>query len=349
VSCAGLGGTTPPDPPACHPLGPAPGRPSRLARPAAGSTVAEHTPIRLLILGASGFLGGHVWRRAGAAGADVVTAGRARLPGSPAHHQLDLAAIEPAGLARIIASVRPGAIANCAGATTGGPEVLAAANITGTATLVRAMLLAGTPARLVHLGSAAEYGGAEPGCALGESAPPRPGGPYGITKLAGTRLVEAGRTAGLDAVVLRVFNPVGAGAPESGLPGRVAAQLRQALATGGDIRLGPLDAVRDFVDASDVAAAVLAAAAATALPHAVLNIGSGTGVPARTLVKELVAVTGYAGPVHEDSAGSARSGDLDWQQADIGLARRDLGWQPRHALVASLADLWEAARAQAPG
>ena len=303
--------------------------------------------MRLLILGASGFLGGHVWRRADAAGADVVTAGRARLPGSPAHHRLDLAAVEPARVAEIIASVRPDAIANCAGVTTGGPDALAAANITGTATLVRAMLLAGTAARLVHLGSAAEYGGAEPGTSLAESAPPRPGAPYGVTKLAGTRLVEAGRTAGLDAVVLRVFNPVGAGAPESGLPGRVAAQLRQALATGGDIRLGPLDAVRDFVDARDVAAAVLAAAAAPAPPHAVLNIGSGIGVSARTLVKELVAVTGYAGPVHEDSAGSARSGDLDWQQADVGLARQDLGWQPRHDLASSLADLWEAACDQA--
>ena len=194
-------------------------------------------------------------------------------------------------------------IVNCAGLTVGGPDVLAAANITGTYTLVRAMLLAETPARLVHLGSAAEYGRAEPGVPLSESAPPRPGAPYGATKLAGTRLVELGRAAGLDAVVLRVFNPVGAGAPESGLPGRVAAQLRRALAGDAEVRLGPLDAVRDFIDARDVAAAVLAAAHAPALPHAVLNIGSGTAMPARTLVKELIAVTGYAGPVHEDSAG----------------------------------------------
>jgi NDP-hexose 4-ketoreductase len=100
--------------------------------------------------------------------------------------------------------------------------------------------------------------------------------------------------------------------------------------------------VRDFVDARDVAAAVLAAAAAPALPHAVINVGSGTGVPARTLVKELIAVAGYGGPVHEDSAGSARSGDWDWQQADISRARADLGWQPRRDLASSVADLWEA-------
>jgi NDP-hexose 4-ketoreductase len=303
--------------------------------------------MRLLILGASGFLGGHVWRQATASGAEVVTACRAGLPGSPAHRRLDLSRDDPASVAEMIAAVAPDAIANCAGLTVGGPDVLAAANVTGIYTLVRAMLLAETPGRLVHLGSAAEYGGAEPGVPLNESAPPRPGAPYGVTKLAGTLLVELGRSAGLDAVVLRVFNPVGAGAPEAGLPGRVAAQLRRALAGDAEVRLGPLDAVRDFVDARDVAAAVLAAAAAPAPPNAVLNIGSGTGVSARTLVKELIAVTGYAGPVHEDSVGSARSGDLDWQQADIGLARQDLGWQPRRDLAESLNDLWEATSAPA--
>jgi len=300
--------------------------------------------MRLLIIGASGFLGGHVRRRAAAAGLAVVTAGRAGLPGSPAHQRLDLAADEPARIAEVIASVAPDAVANCAGATVGGADVLAAVNITGTYALVRAMMLAGTPARLVHLGSAAEYGRAEPGATVDESAPPRPAAAYGATKLAGTRLVELARAAGLDAVVLRVFNPVGAGAPRSSLPGRVAAELRRALASGTEVRLGSLDAVRDFVDARDVADAVLAAAAAPAAPHPVLNVGSGVGVPARTLVKELIAIGGYDGPVHEDSAGSARSGDLLWQQADIALARLDLGWRPRHDLAASLADLWEASR-----
>jgi NDP-hexose 4-ketoreductase len=304
--------------------------------------------MRLLILGASGFLGGHVRRLSAAAGVEVVTASRTGLPGSPGHQQLDLAGDDPARVADVIGVVAPDAIANCAGLTVGGPDVLAAANITGAYTLIRAMLLAETPARLVHLGSAAEYGGAEPGVPLCESAPPRPGAPYGVTKLAGTRLVELGRASGLDAVVLRVFNPVGAGAPETGLPGRVAVQLRRALAGEAEVRLGPLDAVRDFVDARDVAAAVLAAAGAPALPHAVLNIGSGTGVPVRTLVKELIAVTGYTGPVHEDSAGSARSGDLDWQEADIGLARLDLDWRPRRDLASSLDDLWEATGAPAP-
>jgi NDP-hexose 4-ketoreductase len=258
--------------------------------------------------------------------------------------RIDLADAGPARIAELIASVAPDAIANCAGATTGDADVLAVANVTGPYALVRAMLAARTPARLVHLGSAAEYGYTEPGSSVRECAPARPVAAYGATKLAGTRLVELAIAAGVDAVVLRVFNPVGAGAPASSLPGRAAAQVRSGMA-GGRVQLGSLEAVRDFVDARDVADAVLAAAAAPAVPHAVVNIGSGTGVPVRALVKELIAISGYAGEVNEDAPGSARSAGLPWQQADIRRAEADLGWRPRRDLMASLADLWEPSHA----
>jgi nucleoside-diphosphate-sugar epimerase len=300
--------------------------------------------MRLLIIGASGFLGGHVRRQAIAAGLPVATAGRSVRPGSPSHHRLDLSRDDPAAIAAVIASVSPDAIVNCAGATAGDPDVLAAANITAIYALVTAMLQARTPARLVHLGSAAEYGHTEPGVPVAESAPLRPAGPYGLTKLAGTRLVELARTAGLDALVLRVFNAVGAGAPENGLAGRAARLLRQAQASGTGVQLGSLDPVRDFIDARDVADAVLATVAAPRLPHPVLNIGSGIGLPARALVKELLAVSGCSAAVHEDAPGSARSGSLPGQQADITRARRDLGWQPIRDLTAAVSDLWEASR-----
>ena len=298
--------------------------------------------MRLLVLGGSGFLGGHVRRRARAAGLDVVTAGRSGLPDSPGHRLVDLAADDPARIAVMLAEVSPDAVVNCAGATAGLPETLVAANVNGTYALVKAMLLAAMPARLVHLGSAAEYGRAEPGIPVSERAAPRPAGLYGSTKLAGSRLVDLAAAAGLESVVLRVFNPVGPGAPRTGLPGRLAAELRQAAAHGTDVRVGPLDAVRDFVDARDVADAAVAAAAAARLPRPVLNIGSGRAVPVRAMVNELLAISGCAATVHEDAAGPARSAEIPWQQADISRAAEDLGWQPRRDLATSLADLWKA-------
>jgi NDP-hexose 4-ketoreductase len=297
--------------------------------------------MRLLVIGASGFLGAHVRHRARAAGMDVVTAGRSGLPDSSWHQLVDLAADDQARIDAMLAQVAPDAVVNCAGATGGDPGVLVAANVNAAFALAQAMLLATRPARLVHLGSAAEYGRAEPGVPVTERATPRPAEMYGTTKLAGTRLVELAAAAGLDAVVLRVFNPVGPGAPETGLPGRLAAELRRARAHGTDVRLGSLDTVRDFVDARDIADAVLAAVTAAVLPHLVLNIGSGRGVPVHAMVKQLLAASGYSGAVREDAPGSARSPDIPWQQADISRAAEDLGWRPRRDLATSLADLWE--------
>jgi NDP-hexose 4-ketoreductase len=296
--------------------------------------------MRLLVIGGSGFLGRHVTDRAREAGHEVITASRSPRPGS--HLQLDLAAHDAAMIAGLIAGHAPDAVVNCAGATTGPAQVMAGANITGSYALARAMIEARLPARLVHLGSAAEYGRTDPGAPVAESVPPQPVGMYGATKLAATRLLELARSAGLPAVVLRVFNPVGARAPASCLPGAVAAGLRQAAATGCDVQLGSLDAVRDFVDARDVADAVLATAGAAALPPPVINIGSGTGVPARALVKELLAISGSSAVIREDAAGSQRSAATSWQQADISTARRELGWRPRRSLTDSLCDLWEA-------
>jgi len=317
-------------------------RPRSTAGPLAGR------PRTILVIGASGYLGRHVRDAAGAAGLDVSTAGRSPLPDSRAHCLLDLATDSPAELAATLSEQAPDVVVNCAGATGGDVGTLAAANVTGTATLVSALRRTGRSIRLVHLGSAAEYGPSEPGTSVAESDPARPAGAYGATKLAATRLVELGRVTGLDAVVLRVFNPVGPGAPDTILPGRLVGELRRAAAEGTDVRLGPLDAVRDFVDARDVADAAVAAAVAPVLPAAVINVGSGTGVPVRTLVRELVTISGYDGSVTERAAADgAGGGGSSWQQADIGRARRDLDWQPRRDLAAALADLWEECRAPA--
>lgn len=298
--------------------------------------------MRVMIIGAGGFLGAYVWHRVAATGAEVVTAGRSAPAKSRRHQAIDLAQSDPARIATMIGEVAPDVVVNCAGATSGDAGALVAVNVTGTYALTRAMLLAEKPRRLVHLGSAAEYGRTEPGRPVSEETVPRPGEIYGATKLAGTRLVELAVAAGLDAVVMRVFNPVGPGAPPTSLPGRLVGELRRAQSRGTDVQLGSLDTVRDFVDVRDVAEAVFAAAVAPALPHAVLNVGRGLGVPVRTLVTQMLEISGCTVRVHEDTPGPARSADIPWQQAEISVTTTDLGWVPRRDLATSLTDMWEA-------
>ncbi len=297
--------------------------------------------MRLLIVGASGFLGSHVRRAAVSAGMEVVTAGRAGLLDAPAHRQVDCGVDDPVVIGAVLRDVAPDVVVNCAGAIAGAPALLATANVTLPYSLITALRDSGVAARLVHLGSAAEYGLSEPGVAVTETHPPRPIALYGVTKLAGTRIVQVARGADLDAVVLRVFNPIGLGASPESLPGRLMVQLRQGQADGTEVRLGSLEGVRDFIDGRDVADAVLAAATVATLSTSVINVGSGTGVPVRTLVKEMVEISGYTGPVHEDESGSSRSAPASWQEADIRCAHRALGWVPRRDLETSLTDWWE--------
>jgi len=299
--------------------------------------------MRALLIGASGYLGARVHGAALAAGIDVVTAGRRPGAASGRHVVLDLAASGPAAVGAVLADIGPDVVMNCSGATSGDLAALSAGNIDGPGALVAALLRMRSPTRLVHLGSAAEYGRGPGRAPVREDEPPRPVGPYGVTKLAGTRLVELARTAGLPAVVLRVFNPVGPGAPAHTLPGRAASELLRAVRENDAVRLGGLDAVRDFVDVDDVAAAVLAAATGPVPVRGVLNVGSGAAVSARELVGALVDVAGARVRIVEDGGGSARSADVPWQQADISAAVTACGWRPRTPLAVSLAGLWKQA------
>ncbi len=283
--------------------------------------------MRLLVIGATGFLGRHVRDRAIADGMSVITAARA--PGA-ADVRISLTMPD---LASVLGSVGPDAVVNCAGATRGSPAEMVAANVVGVARLQAALAPAGLGARLVHLGSAAEYGETPFGSAVSEDAPVRPVLPYGITKLAGTELIRA---EGLDAVVLRIFNPVGPGLAATSLPGRLAAELR--CAGDSEIRLGGLGGFRDFVDVRDVAAAAVSAAYAPGPLPPVLNVGSGRATRLRDLVGSLVTMAGGGRTVVEDPE---QPGGVTWSQADISLIADALGWRPVTDLTTSLWDLWE--------
>lgn len=299
--------------------------------------------MRILLLGSTGYLGAHVAERLGALqGTRVLVGGRSPATGVP----VDLATDSTDRLARTLESVAPDAVVNCAGATGGDPVTLAEVNARGPAVLCAAMALACPTARLVHLGSAAEYGPGAGRAPTAESAATRPLSAYGATKLAGTVTVS---TSALDTLVLRVGNPVGPGAPPAGLPGRVTRLLRQA---GPDpdavLRLGDLSAYRDFVDVRDVARAVERAVTLPGPLPRVLNIGGGDAVPVRHLVRTLADIAVFRGRIEEQGTGSTRSEQVSWQCSDISAARTALDWRPSYPLRESLAALWSAGSRPSP-
>ncbi|MER5555898.1 NAD-dependent epimerase/dehydratase family protein [Streptomyces sp. NPDC002793] len=314
--------------------------------------------MRVLLLGANGFLGRFVADRLLADPAVHLTAlGR----GDDADVRFDLAGGSPGALTRFLDAVHPGVVVNCAGATRGGARDLTRHNTVAVATVCEAMRRSGCSARLVQVGCASEYGPSQPGSSTAEDAVPRPGGPYGVSKLAATELVLG---SGLDAVVLRVFSPVGPGTPAGSPLGRLAETMRRAMQTGDpELKLSGLGVQRDFVDVRDVARAVHAASLSAA--QGVVNIGTGRAVRLRDAAAVLARVAGYAGALHELDTPPARlpihaprastesvvehlaatpspypDGCGAWQQADVRTARDRLGWRPRINLEESLADIW---------
>lgn len=297
---------------------------------------------RVIVLGAGGLLGGHI-ARALELENEVIRVGR-RADGGGRWHVLDVASEDDRALEQLLVDTRPDAIINCIGATVGTMDHLVRANTVTAARLLDAMVAQGDQVRLVHLGSAAEYGAPAERVPVVETSTAHPTSAYGVSKLAASQLIlGVRRRQGLEAVVLRIFNPVGPGLPPTTLPGRAAHSMRQALMMGQpEIHLGPLGAYRDYIDVRDVASAVVACALAPRTPPELLNVGSGTAVLARALVGTLGAVSGFAGTVVEADPPSDRSAAVDWIAADTTVVRRELGWKPSYSLRDSLWDQWSA-------
>jgi nucleoside-diphosphate-sugar epimerase len=304
-----------------------------------------------MVLGAQGYIGSHIARLLADEGAasEVILVERLLPPPSdgPAADrwaELDLVRNSTHELAKTLGQYQPQVVINCVGTTTGDPQHLHQLNVDVVTKLVDALVDGKHPAYLVHIGSAAEYGppaGREP---ARETSTAHPAGVYGETKLVATEMVQAAVAAGrISGTVLRVTNPIGAGNPPATLVGNTVRSLRQAIRTDQPaISTGRLDSQRDYIDVRDVARAALAVAYH---PHPnrlppVINIGRGIPVSSRWLVHRLARIAGFKGEIAEQDLGSPRSGAVDWQWADVSVARAALRWTPRYLLAEALDQAW---------
>lgn len=289
---------------------------------------------RVLVLGASGFLGSHVARACEEhpAVAEVVPFGR---------RDVDLATAGPDEVRRAVDATGCDVVVNCTGQLDGSPEELARANLYPTVTLVQALADLPRRVRLLRLGSAGEYGPVGLGRPVREDDPTWPVNVYGATHLSATHILRSAVEQGLiTGTTLRIFNPVGPGARGPNLVWQVAQRLAEALATGSTaITTGPLTSWRDFVDARDVGQAVATAATRAGLPP-IVNIGSGRATCAQDVVDSLAQIAGFTGSVLQARRATARSAGVSWIAADISTARRAFGWRPAIDLQTSLRDVW---------
>jgi UDP-glucose 4-epimerase len=156
---------------------------------------------------------------------------------------------------------------------------------------------------------------------------------YGVAKVTAEKYLQLYRYLhGIDARVLRISNPYGAGQNPTRQQGAISTFIHRAL-THSPIEIwGDGEVVRDFIHISDVIPALLAAGtlarrAGEQMP--VFNIGSGTPTSLNEIVHLIEQVIGTRVRVEHKPS---RAFDVPISVLDITKAARVLNWKPKLGL-----------------
>jgi nucleoside-diphosphate-sugar epimerase len=245
-------------------------------------TTGEWRDRRVLITGATGFIGHYLVERALRSGAVVTTLSRSRatIPGASAHIALDLGLRSEVW--KSLQDLEPAAILHAAASGVTEkvefPEMLRS-NVAGTDNLLSAAASLSNPPSVVMAGSGYEY--AAQSRPLTEDDPIFPASLYGISKAAATYCAAHYATR-MPITVLRVFNVYG---PGERLP-RLLPFIVQNARAGSPVELTACDQIRDFIHVRDLAS--LFWRALDCSPEngelRTLNVGSGSPEPLRVFV-----------------------------------------------------------------
>jgi GDP-4-dehydro-6-deoxy-D-mannose reductase len=228
------------------------------------------------------------------------------------------------------------------------PDLAWRVNLGGTLNVARAILAHARSATLIFAGSGLVYGDtAKSGQPLTETDRLAPNTDYAATKAAADLALGALVGQGLRVIRCRPFNHTGPGQTEDFVLPSFAAQIAR-IERGQQppvLKVGNLDAMRDFLDVRDVADAYVRCVlhSARIAPGTILNIASGVPVSIRTLLDQMLVAVRVPIQVETDPA-RWRANDLPCFVGDATAARRALGWAPRHDFAAMTAALLEAQR-----
>jgi GDP-4-dehydro-6-deoxy-D-mannose reductase len=303
--------------------------------------------MRVLVTGASGFVGRYLCAALAARGHTVISAGRAQ--DGEAMLPLDLQ--DALSVRAVVDMARADAVAHLA-AQTFVPAAIADpwythdVNAGGTLRLLEAIRSArdagGSNPRILVAGSAEVYG-PQPDTAfpLVETAAPRPANPYAASKIAAEAYtLAAAASFRMDALVTRAFNHIGPGQDRRFAAASFALRLAE-IAAGGDplLPVGNLAAERDFLDVRDVVAAYVLLLEGAGRPGEVYNIASGRAVTMKELLRQLVMLARVGVEIRDDPA-RQRPSDVPRLVGDASKLRHETGWQPAFGLAATLRDLY---------
>ena len=279
--------------------------------------------MRVLVTGATGGVAGSVITRlASDPSNELVTSGRAdrKVDGYVCCDLSDHDAVET-----MVKRVQPKLVIHLAGSFRNDFAADVAVNSLSAGWIAEALLANNNGARLVLVGSAAEYGLITPDeNPVPETHVLRPVSIYGLTKTMQTQVgTYYANARGADVVIARLFNVFGPGLSERLFVGNAERQIERF--RRGDIEhlvFGNLDSERDYIS-TDEAARLITLVAERGASGSVYNVGSGRPVRTGELLKQLLAAAGVShAPVRESQINSRVAGvDLPCIYADVSQLR----------------------------
>jgi GDP-4-dehydro-6-deoxy-D-mannose reductase len=225
------------------------------------------------------------------------------------------------------------------------PRMTWEAHFYGTMNLAYSVLRRSPKARFIFVSSSEVYGDAfkRLNRPVDENARLEPTNPYAASKAAADLLLGQLAREGLKVIRFRPFNHTGPGQTDRFVIPAFATQIARIKSGLQEpiLRVGNLDARRDFLDVRDVVNAYLLA---LALPDRdseageILNLAS--GIPRRIgeILDELIALTAVSVRIEQDPA-RIRANDTLLAIGDATAARRTLGWVPHVPWGVTLRDL----------
>ncbi len=187
--------------------------------------------------------------------------------------------------------------------------------------------------RLVHTSSSEVYGTALK-VPIDETHPLQGQSPYSASKIGADKLVESFHLSyGLPAVTVRPFNTYG---PRQSTRAVIPAIITQAL-TQSTIRLGNLNATRDFTYVTDTVEAILKSIETPGLEGKTVNLGTGNEIRIGELAKDIIEMIGRKVEIVVDT-NRLRPDKSEVQRliSDNSLAAECLDWKPRTDLNSGL-------------
>lgn len=250
--------------------------------------------MRVLITGASGFLGQSLIKYLFGKNCEIFNLGSSEVKNST--HFLLKSPSDKKAINDAILEIKPDCVFHLAGLAIRDSDILSSftVNTFFCDYLLQAIDSAslGYHTKIIIVGSAAEYGRIDSSqLPISESLAPNPPTVYGISKLAQTHTALAWQREGKALVIVRPFNIIGANMPDHLAIGSFVKQIK-SMSANGVMRTGTLDSSRDFISVSDVVHLMWELIHIKKAYGETVNLCTGKATPIKDVLNYLIRLSG---------------------------------------------------------